>query len=645
MDHRQTIVRLMREAKAKIRSRIAQNRHAAWTLFTDPVDILDDPAYGHARDRQERRRLLREVQKEYDIRGFVSRDPRKPKQPAVNFPLALAFRIGAALASARFSTHKGEVGLAPGDVFLLGRDNGPDSASRAEAVARGLAVAGVNVVSLGVSPSGELYNAVANLGAQGGAQITRSHVEINVNGIKMIVGGVTLFGDHIKEIFDWVEANRYRRMTRAEDHGAIFGDIPEAAEIQRLRYEERYANVFDPRCPVAIDLGGGTAVKYRDTFTCIFPTVVRFFREQDDPLSLNGLADPTRLDQRENYAEALDFSLAHPEISILSFDLDADRFGLMINGEVLKGDLMMLPIYEEQIKRKPKTPCRIDARTNMVVDEAVRHWGGTSIAQAIGHSKVKRAMDLDTAAEAKAAGYDRVDRYVQEHPAPAETFQGEFSLHMFRFKPEPNDEGVYVGTPVDDAIDFAFYFMQTMQRRGKALGKPCLQLPEYLALLNEQGIIGSSYLDKRNTKEIRTEYDPHLKKNLGHAAFELMRRIARPGEKVSWIDDGVSAISADSKLMIRYSNTSPKVTMKCDAKSSRWITEAERLLGIYYGITDYLISHRGMDKAFRAIGRGENEFLYEAFEAEGKSLETVAPVSLAGHQDDPEFRQTLDQDY
>ena len=109
----------------------------------------------------------------------------------------------------------------------------------------------------------------------------------------------------------------------------------------------------------------------------------------------------------------------------------ADRFGLMVDGVVWKGDVMMLPIYEEQLKRKPKTPVRIDARTSMIVDEAVKRWGGTSITQAIGHSKVKRGMDLDLAEEAKRAGYDDVDRYVQENPELAETFQGEFSLHLF----------------------------------------------------------------------------------------------------------------------------------------------------------------------------------------------------------------------
>ncbi|NMD34517.1 MAG: hypothetical protein GYA73_01425, partial [Planctomycetes bacterium] len=536
--------------------------------------------------------------------------------------------------------------LAPGDVFLIGRDNGPDSSARADALAKGLAVAGVNVVMLGVAPSGELYNAVSNLSAHGGAQVTRSHVEININGIKLLLGGVTLFGNHIKQIFDWVEENRYRRMRSPEDRGAIIDGIGEAFEIQRLRYLERYEGKLDPACPVAIDLGGGTAVKYRETLARIFPSIVRFFRDEDDPHSTKGLADPTRLDQRGNYAEAYDFSIANPSVPVLSFDLDADRFGLMLAGKVWKGDTMMLPIYEEQIPRKPGTPVRIDARTNLVVDEAVRRWNGRSICQAIGHSKVKQGMDLDLIEEAAQAGYDDADRYVQEHPDRAETFQGEFSLHLFRFKPELNDEGRYVGTPVDDAIDFACYFVHLLQRRGASLGRPCLQLSEYLDLLREQGIIGDSYTLPENNIEIRTEYDPLLKKNLGHGAYELFRRIAAPEEEVSWIDDGVSVIAPGRKLMLRYSNTSPKVTMKCDARPELWIAAATRLLGVFFAITDYLIARRGMDARFRAISRGENEFLYAIFkERAGKNLNAIEPLPLAKHLEDAAFREALDKEF
>ncbi len=646
MDYQEEILALMRQGKARIRSAIRANRNAPSEVFTDPIDILADPAYAHAATRQERHRLFREVQKEYDIRGFVSQNPEDSVQPKVNFPMNLAIRIGAALGSARFATHKGQVGLAPGDVFLIGRDNGPDSPARAEALAQGLVMTGVNVVMCGVCPSGELYNAVSNLGAHGGAQITRSHVEINVNGVKVMVGGVTLFGDNIKEIFDWVERNQYRRVVRTEDYGAVIGDLPEAYEIQRLRYLQRYEGTLDPACPVALDLGGGTAVKYRETFRQIFPNIVRFFRDEDDPHSTKGLADPTRLDQRGNYAEALDFSLEHPDIPILSFDLDADRIGLMLGGVVWKGDVMMLPIYEEQLKRKPQTPVRIDARTSMIVDEAVNQWGGTSITQAIGHSKVKRGMDLDLAEEAKRAGYDDVDRYVQENPHLAETLQGEFSLHLFRFKPEINDEGRYVGTPVDDAIDFACYFVQTMQRRGGALDRPCLQIPAYLDILHEEGIIGDTYRYPENNIEVRTAYDPLLKKNLGHAAYELFTKIARPGERVTWIDDGVSAIADDAKLMLRFSNTSPKVTMKCDAKHPVWIQAAERLLSIYFAITDYLIKHRHMPERYRTISPSENGFLYDIFkERAGKKLEAIQPYPLEEYAADEAIKEALEKDY
>lgn len=644
MDHQETILSLMRQGKEKINQQKKHNADAAWTLYQDPEDILNDPAYGHLATREEKQRAFREVQKAYDIRGFVSQDPDDPSQPAVNFPLALARRIGTAIGSATFDTHKGSIGLKPGDVFLVGMDNGPDSPKRAEALAEGLSMSGINVVMLGVSPSGELYNAVSNFDADGGAQITRSHVEINVNGVKMLMKTVTLFGDDIKTIFDWVERNEYRRMTSPDDYGAIIPELPEAFEIQRLRYLQRYEGRMEPDCELAIDLGGGTAVKYIDTLKKIFPSAKTFYRDEFDTYSSKGLADPTRLDQKTNFPDALEDSEKNPKLPILSFDLDADRIGLMLNGVVWKGDALMLPVIEEQLKRKPDTPVRVDARTSMIVDQAIKHWGGTAICQAIGHSKVKKGMDMDLVEEARRAGFEDADAYVQAKPELAETFQGEFSLHLFRFKPEINDAGVYVGTPVDDAIDFACYFIQKMQAIGRERGNPCMQIPEYLDALHAEGVIGDNYKYPENNIEIRSAYDPMLKKNLGLAAHELLKLSAAPDTTCTWIDDGVSIIGADRKLMLRYSNTSPKITMKCDALHDQWLTAAEYLLSIYFALTDYLIAHRGMPKTFRILSKSENGFLYDIFGKHGKDLNAIPPFDLAPYLSSESLKNALDKD-
>ena len=203
-----------------------------------------------------------------------------------------------------------------------------------------------------------------------------------------------------------------------------------------------------------------------------------------------------------------------------------------------------------------------------------------------------------------------------------------------------------MGTPVDDALDFACYFVRSLQKLGSTLGKPCLQIPEYLDILHAEGVISDNYKYPENNTEIRTPYDTLLKKNLGHAAYELFRIIARDDEDVSWIDDGVSVISAHWKLMIRYSNTSPKVTMKCDSKHELWIQAAERLLSVYFGITDYLIKHRNMAETFRTISPSENEFLYKIFqERAGKKLEDIEPVDVEKHLDDPKLKEALEADY
>ena len=81
MDYNDAILSLMRKGKEKIRAEIKHNRDAPWEIYKNPADILDDPAYRHLKTREEKTRVFREVQKEYDIRGFVSQDPQDPHQP------------------------------------------------------------------------------------------------------------------------------------------------------------------------------------------------------------------------------------------------------------------------------------------------------------------------------------------------------------------------------------------------------------------------------------------------------------------------------------------------------------------------------------------------------------------------------------
>jgi phosphomannomutase / phosphoglucomutase len=69
-------------------------------------------------------------------------------------------------------------------------------AELAAALARGISAAGINVIDLGRVATPMAYFAAHHLGCQCAAMVTGSHNPPDYNGIKMVLAGETLFGDH-----------------------------------------------------------------------------------------------------------------------------------------------------------------------------------------------------------------------------------------------------------------------------------------------------------------------------------------------------------------------------------------------------------------------------------------------------------------
>ncbi len=103
--------------------------------------------------------------KAYDIRGRV------PDQLNED----VAYRIGNALAQF----------LGPKRI-VLGRDIRLTSQAMADAVARGLTDAGVDVLDIGLCGTEMVYFGTFSLGADGGVMVTASHNPVDYNGMKLV---------------------------------------------------------------------------------------------------------------------------------------------------------------------------------------------------------------------------------------------------------------------------------------------------------------------------------------------------------------------------------------------------------------------------------------------------------------------------
>ena len=68
----------------------------------------------------------------------------------------------------------------------------------------GIASTGVDVIDIGMLPTPLLYFSLYDLNIDNGLMITGSHNPKDFNGIKMVINNMTLFDEHILELYDLI---------------------------------------------------------------------------------------------------------------------------------------------------------------------------------------------------------------------------------------------------------------------------------------------------------------------------------------------------------------------------------------------------------------------------------------------------------
>ena len=120
--------------------------------------------------------------KAYDIRGIVD---KTLTEDAVR-------QVGRVLGSMAFESGKTS--------FCVGRDGRLSGECLANALMEGITAAGVGVIDIGMVSTPVLYFATVHFGNGTGVAVTGSHNPPDYNGLKMMIGGITLFADQIQGI-------------------------------------------------------------------------------------------------------------------------------------------------------------------------------------------------------------------------------------------------------------------------------------------------------------------------------------------------------------------------------------------------------------------------------------------------------------
>jgi phosphomannomutase / phosphoglucomutase len=304
-----------------------------------------------------------EVFRTYDIRGkvkFLTTD--------------LVYAVGRALAV--------EI-IATGDKRVVSaRDGRLSSPSLHPALLQGLADGGCDVVDAGLLPTPLLYFATVAWSIPSGIMLTGSHNPKDYNGIKMVVGGVTLSSDRVQAI--------YQRILR-NDMPCPGGNITERAGIvdEYLAYVTERVKLDRP-LKIAVDCGNGAGgVVAKQLYEALGCEVTALFTEVDGNFP-NHHPDPA---EPENVQDLIKTVVAQNADCGLAFDGDADRLGLVTNsGDLIWPDRQMMLFAQDVLQRNPGADIVFDVKCSRYLAEVIERAGGKPVMWKTGHSLLKAKM-------------------------------------------------------------------------------------------------------------------------------------------------------------------------------------------------------------------------------------------------------------
>jgi len=393
--------------------------------------------------------------------------------------------------------------------IAVGRDMRLSSPAMQEAVMRGAAQAGADVLDLGLVGTEMVYFAVGSLGLEGGLMITASHNPKQYTGMKIVRRGALPVGSEsgLLEVRD--------RALAAE--GAHDDQAPGSINAQDVwpAYVDRVLSFVDVSAirplRVVVDAANGMAgvmlppVLERlpvETVRCYFEPDGSFPNHEPNPL----LPENREFIVRKTLEECADLGVA--------FDGDADRcFFVDDTGEFVPGDFVTALFAESVLEREPGAKVIYDVRASRAVPETIERAGGVPLVERVGHAFIKARMRKEDAA-----------------------FAGEVSGHYYFRDFSQADSGV---------VPFLI-MLELISRKGR-------RLSEILAPLRDRYFI---------TGEINTPVaDVPLKLQ------ELKERYAGEGH-VSHLD-GISIDFDDWHLNVRPSNTEPLLRLNLEATSEQ----------------------------------------------------------------------------
>jgi len=334
--------------------------------------------------------------KAYDIRGVVDR----------TLTADAARLIGAALGAEAVERGVREI--------AVGRDGRLSGPKLRDALVEGIRSTGTGVVDVGMVATPLLYYATHVLGTGSGVEITGSHNPPEYNGLKMVLGGATLYGDAIQDLKRRIGADE---LPRAERPGPLRSADVRDAYLQRICGDVKLARPMK----IAVDCGNGVAGAFAPAlFRMLGCEVIELFCEVDGTFP-NHHPDPAHPENLQDLIRCLRETDA--ELG-LAFDGDGDRLGVVTkDGRIIYPDRQMMLFARGVLMANPGAQIIFDVKCSRHLAREIAAHGGVPLMWRTGHSLIKAKL--------------------KETGAP---LAGEMSGHIFFNDRWPGfDDGMYAG--------------------------------------------------------------------------------------------------------------------------------------------------------------------------------------------------------
>ncbi|MFN8522088.1 MAG: phosphomannomutase/phosphoglucomutase [Chloroflexota bacterium] len=404
-----------------------------------------------------------------------------------------------------------------GTTMIVGRDMRPSSPGLRDGFIEGSRAAGCDVTDIGYATSPLMYFSTIDRGVDGGVNITASHNPVEYNGIKMVTDGALPLSEE--------EIREVRDLALRGDFEVGSGHLSEWNPVER--YYERITSVVSLARPmkVVVDTGNGVAGLFvPELLRRLGCEVVELYTEPDSSFP-NHLPDP---EKEENMR---DLMALVPQVDAevgLAWDGDGDRLGVCDHrGKRYEADYLNILMSRDLLTRHPGARVLLDVKSSLNVLRDIREHGGEPVLWKTGHSFMKRKMRQDGL-----------------------LLGGELSGHLFVA------EDYY---PVDDALYASARLLSILSRSPRPLADQFHGLPQLFA---------TELIQLRCPDEQKFQVVAALKASL-ESRYPVLDI------------DGARADFGDGWALVRCSNTSPALTVRCEATTA---TALERIMAEMHGL-------------------------------------------------------------